>query len=379
MTSNLMADVVTAENRNPSNFTATPVADAGNATNASNTIVAAAAAVGQLLVSASSQAELVLFDLYLYGTTIAALVLNVFILAIVVKYRSSGGTENVIIAFDCVNNIVLSMFFQPFALSVLGTKYPKPSIVCEVTGYTSTACMLALVHIVCFYAYERSYFLGHPLDHARRFSKSRTCVVMVVIWMFAVFMSSITLFDGGRQFSVTCLSCPAVAFKRLGIVAFLVYALPGVIVTVYAVVKIKRLVNRSVGPTAASGENQVREPKDPPPVSKQTQKKHISTMKTILLVSGVYLFSVFPTTVIRLYIFQSGTTWMDLDTRTDILLTIIFRLATVFQFTTAPIANPVLYLVTRKHINANCRRLLGLRAKVVKNDEVTVMPRNIHL
>ena len=53
--------------------------------------------------------------------------------------------------------------------------------------------------------------------------------------------------------------------------------------------------------------------------------------------------------LIRLYVFRSGITWQELETRAVPTMTILFRVANSVLFTIPPVANPIIHLATRKH------------------------------
>ena len=167
-------------------------------------------AVNFLFDSVSNEAERILFDFYLCGTMIVAVVLNLPVLVIVVRFRSSGETKDVIIAFDSVNNVILTTVVQLFALSVLNARYPRPNnVVCQIFGFVNTVSTLFIIHIVGFYSFERCNFLCDPLTYARRFIKVRTAAILSAIYVLAVLIVSVTVLKGGRQFYVTGLSCLA--------------------------------------------------------------------------------------------------------------------------------------------------------------------------
>ena len=115
----------------------------------------------------------------------------------------------------------------------------------------------------------------------------------------------------------------------------------------YAVVKIKLLASRSIKPTMRQ---------------LQARKKQISTIRTMSVVSGTYVFTFFPSAIVRLYILNSKITWFDLESRTDLSATILFRVACCIFFTTTPVVNPLIYLTSRKHLSMRCRRLLGFHS-----------------
>ena len=341
----------------------------------------------RLFASVSSQAERVLFDLYLSATLIVAVVFNILIVVIIVKSRSNRRTDNVIIAFNSIMNLVLTISYVPFALSVLRDQYPTPNnVVCQVCAYATISSLLAIVHAMAINAYERCFFLCNPVEHMRRFTPARVCVMLAAVWIVAVLMSLFAVFDGGRAFFVSGLCCQGFDASPLSLVPFVLYLGPGILVTFYSVVKIKRLGRRSIGPTAqpchqpgGAGSHQADEPSSAAATMKRTQRKQISTIRTILLVSGVFLFSFVPTGFVRMYMNHSGITWLDLEMRTNIAMTIGYRLSNIAMSTTMPVANPILYLAMMKHINIECRSLFGIRNKVnlVPMTKVTVTASHI--
>lgn len=104
-------------------------------------------------------------------------------------------------------------------------------------------------------------------------------------------------------------------------------------------------------------------------VTKATKEKqsrrHVSAIKTILLVSGTFFLIYLPLVVIRLVVYGAVST-LDLETRRYPALTLFVRCSVLVMSTATPVVNPILYVSNRKRIRASMFELLPWLRAVVR-------------
>jgi hypothetical protein len=80
-------------------------------------------------------------------------------------------------------------------------------------------------------------------------------------------------------------------------------------------------------------------------------KRQVSAIKTILLISGTYFLLYIPFFIIRLVLFGSASA-VDVEMRRSQALTLVVRCATILMSIVTPVLNPALHLSTRKRLKA---------------------------
>jgi hypothetical protein len=87
------------------------------------------------------------------------------------------------------------------------------------------------------------------------------------------------------------------------------------------------------------------------------KKRGVSAIKTIVLISGVFLFVNIPLALLRV-ILLSCVSNFDLETGRYPALTVSVRSCTIVMGTITPYLNPMLYLCTRKNIQKSLMILM---------------------
>lgn len=299
-----------------------------------------------------SELERGLFELYLALSIAVSTTLNLLVLIAIVKDSRLYKPENVIIAADAINNLLGVMATQPYMVWALSLDYPHSSaLLCQIHGDFSVAQFSLTAHILCVYAFERSYFLCNPMDYSRHVTNLRVAVVLFVMYVFAVLVSHFSAYQG-RIFLATMASCQSRTTTMNTAMVFCVFALPAVLMVIYSVRKIKGLESRSVHGTTLStaGASAAADT-----AKKEKQRaRQVSTSKTILLVSGAFFMTLLPMGTIRLVILATGISIVDLETRNcNPAYPILFRVGNLMMVTTVNYINPALYLTMRRNLKAS--------------------------
>ncbi len=81
--------------------------------------------------------------------------------------------------------------------------------------------------------------------------------------------------------------------------------------------------------------------------------------KIILLVSETFWLTCVPAFIGRTVIFSTGTTWVDMDTRRNVVAFALLRCFSFLLTTVSCLLNPLIYILVHKDIRVGCRRMLG--------------------
>lgn len=117
--------------------------------------------------------------------------------------------------------------------------------VCQIFTFLSNSGISVMSHLIVLFSIERYYFLCRPIVYPRRITKTRIAVflalVVLISWITRILNSLLN-----RPMVISFLSCVDYASRGLGLTLLgaLLYGLPCVIATVFAVVNIKRLQKR---------------------------------------------------------------------------------------------------------------------------------------
>jgi hypothetical protein len=191
-----------------------------------------------------SQLEQALFSLYLWANGLLSLLLNFLVLTIIGREPRLHTPENLIIASDAVNNVVLTLTADVYMLAITQLNSASPNYyLCQVSGYVSGTNFTMTSYLMMIYSYERYTFLCHPIAYAKRITKRRV-VAAVVVALVISFVYLYALSYPDRVFSVTVvMAISRDVFKTL-FTGLACVALPAVTTVVYSVVSIKRLQQR---------------------------------------------------------------------------------------------------------------------------------------
>jgi hypothetical protein len=120
-------------------------------------------------------------------------------------------------------------------------------------------------------------------------------------------------------------------------------------------------------------------------VSDKLKKRGVSAIKTIVLISGVFLFVNVPLALLRV-ILLSCVSNFDLETGRYPALTMSVRSCTIVMVTITPYLNPMLHLCTRKKIQKSLmilmpclRRLRLLRVRRVDVNAAAMHPYDLQI
>ncbi|XP_067127063.1 probable G-protein coupled receptor [Centruroides vittatus] len=80
----------------------------------------------------------------------------------------------------------------------LTERYSLPHVFCHVTGFLNTLLTLSDIFTVCAVSVDRYIFLAHPLLHSTNITGFRTIIIIIVTWIISVIISVLPLVGWGR-------------------------------------------------------------------------------------------------------------------------------------------------------------------------------------
>lgn len=191
-----------------------------------------------------SELERVLFALFVWACLVLSLLLNLLLLAIIGRDSRLHSPDNLIIASDAFNNVVLVLTGPAYALAMIHLNTIAPnSYVCQTFGFISAISFCVTSFLIFIYSYERYFFLCNPVAYGKRITRRR------VAWAVAasIVMTTVVICGSsysGRVFSLTAFVCLSRDIRKTSLIAFLYGMLPTMAMAAYAVVSIKRLQRR---------------------------------------------------------------------------------------------------------------------------------------
>jgi hypothetical protein len=191
-----------------------------------------------------NELERVLFALFVWACSVLSLLLNLLLLAIIGRDSRLHSPDNMIIASDAVNNVVLMLTGPAYLLAMIYLNKIAPnSYVCQTFGFLSAINLCVASFLIVIYSYERYFFLCSPLAYAKRITRRRVALAVVV----AIVMATVVICGSsysGRVFSLTALCCVSRDSVKANVICFVFGALPSMVMALYAVINIKRLQGR---------------------------------------------------------------------------------------------------------------------------------------
>ena len=91
-------------------------------------------------------------------------------------------------------------------------------------------------------------------------------------------------------------------------------------------------------------------------------------LKAIMMVSGAFWGTYIPAFALRTYLFSSGYTWYDMDTRRTMVAAISNRVTQIILVQASSAANPLIYYHTNKMMRVAICKTLGW--KLPEHDDV---------
>jgi hypothetical protein len=188
-----------------------------------------------------SRLESVLLLIYLYIVGVISIVLNLLVIASIVRNPRLHNPENVIILLDSINNVIFIMAFHTFALAILQTDFSQPNFyVCQICGTLSNVAFLTTSQLLMIYAYERYLFFCDPIKHAKYVTNRRMAAILVIVISLS-YGWNIVFTLPGRVMTYTAMMCLGRSQLRSTVTNFLIYGAPSVAVAMYSVFNISRV------------------------------------------------------------------------------------------------------------------------------------------
>lgn len=250
--------------------------------------------------------------------------------------------------------LILSMCCSDLLMVVLGLlMYISPLVTdstifngCIVITSMGVTIAYANGYHIGIMAFERLVFFCYPLKYELMITPRR--LLFTVALIYALILAYVITVGQlvGREYHAATLICnlASQSLIRKLLVVGIMWIAPTCFL-IYCMYCLHRLINRcSVSPAGSII-----------PVKQAT-----TTLRLILLISGMYWGSYIPVVIIRNIILAVGYTLHDLDCRVAIIPAIIMRVVSLVGWLLPPICNPFIYYCTRpdlrkafKILNAN--------------------------
>jgi hypothetical protein len=191
-----------------------------------------------------SELERVLFALFVWVCLVLSLLLNLLLLAIIGRDSRLHSPDNLIIASDGVNNVVLVLTGPVYIVAMIHLNTIAPnSYVCQTFGFISAISFCVTSFLIVIYSYERYFFLCNPIAYGKRITRRRVAWAVVVAIVMATVVIYVSSYSG-RVFSLTAFICLSRDTIKSNSICFVFGVIPGMVMAPYAVVNIKRLQGR---------------------------------------------------------------------------------------------------------------------------------------
>jgi hypothetical protein len=212
--------------------------------NATFSMTSSAGVVRRELRFVCSYSESVVLLIYLYIAGLMSVILNLLVIASIVRNPRLHNPESVVILSDSINNVIFVVAFHTFALIVLQTDFSPPNYyVCQIFGTMSSVTFLTTPQLLMIYAYERYLFFCDPIKHTRHVTKRRVVVLLLIVVSLS-YGWNIFLSLPDRVMTYTAMVCLSRYQQRSAAINFVLYGVPAVSMAAFSVINIKRLYCR---------------------------------------------------------------------------------------------------------------------------------------